>query len=92
VVDDHELLRRGVAAVLEEEQDIAVVAEASNGREAVAAFATHRPDVTLMDLQMPDMSGTDAIAERAGTLGAEKHTRTNNSELRRTNRSYPLRF
>jgi DNA-binding NarL/FixJ family response regulator len=63
VVDDHELLRKGVAAVLEDEKDIVIVAEASNGREAVAAFEAHHPDVTLMDLQMPDLSGTDAIAE-----------------------------
>lgn len=63
VVDDHQLLRKGVAAVLEDEPDIAVVAEASNGREAVAAFAACRPDVTLMDLQMPEMSGTEAIKE-----------------------------
>ena len=63
VVDDHQLLRKGVAAVLEDEPDIAVVAEASNGREAVDAFAAHRPDVTLMDLQMPEMTGTEAIRE-----------------------------
>ena len=63
VVDDHELLRKGVMAVLADEPDIEVVAEASNGREAVDAFAVHRPDVTLMDLQMPDMSGTDAIKD-----------------------------
>lgn len=63
IVDDHPLLREGVMAVLEDQPDIAVVAEASNGREAVEAFARLRPDVTLMDLQMPEMTGTDAIAE-----------------------------
>ena len=63
IVDDHPLLRQGVAAVLEDEPDVEVVAEAGNGREAVAAFATHHPDVTLMDLQMPEMNGIDAIAE-----------------------------
>ena len=60
-VDDHPLLREGIAAVLANETDMVVVAEAANGREAVEQFRTHRPDVTLMDLQMPDMNGTDAI-------------------------------
>jgi DNA-binding NarL/FixJ family response regulator len=60
-VDDHPLLREGIAAVLANEADMAVVAEAGNGREAVEQFRAHRPDVTLMDLQMPHMSGTDAI-------------------------------
>lgn len=63
IVDDHPLLREGVNAVLEDQPDIDVVAEASNGREAVEAYAKHLPDVTLMDLQMPEMTGTDAIAE-----------------------------
>jgi len=63
VVDDHPLLRQGVTAVLQDETDVEVVAEASNGHEAVAAFEKHRPDITLMDLQMPEMSGIDAIAE-----------------------------
>ena len=63
VVDDHPLLRQGVTAVLQDEPDVVVVAEAASGREAVAAFEKHRPDVTLMDLQMPDVSGIDAIAE-----------------------------
>src|SRR5215468_82684 len=60
-VDDHPLLREGIAAVLESETDMIIVAEASNGREAIEQFRTHRPDVTLMDLQMPLMNGTDAI-------------------------------
>lgn len=60
-VDDHPLLREGIAAVLANETDMIVVAEAGNGREAVEQFRAHRPDVTLMDLQMPDMNGTDAI-------------------------------
>jgi len=60
-VDDHPVLREGIAAVLSSEKDMALVAEASNGREAVELFRAHRPDITLMDLQMPLMSGTDAI-------------------------------
>jgi DNA-binding NarL/FixJ family response regulator len=60
-VDDHPLLREGIAAVLERQQDIVQVAEATNGREAIESFRAHRPDVTLMDLQMPEMSGIDAI-------------------------------
>lgn len=60
-VDDHPMLREGIAAVLGGEADMVLVAEASNGREATEQFRTHRPDVTLMDLQMPLMSGTDAI-------------------------------
>jgi DNA-binding NarL/FixJ family response regulator len=60
-VDDHPLLREGIAAVLNGEQDIELVAEAVNGREAIELFRQHRPDVTLMDLQMPDMNGIEAI-------------------------------
>jgi len=60
-VDDHPMLREGIAAVLGTEADMVLVAEASNGREAIELFRAHRPDVTLMDLQMPEMSGTDAI-------------------------------
>ena len=61
VVDDHPLLREGIAAMIINQTDIELVAEASNGREAIEKFRSHRPDVTLMDLQMPDMSGIDAI-------------------------------
>jgi DNA-binding NarL/FixJ family response regulator len=66
VVDDHPLLRAGVRAVLEVESDILVVAEAASGSEAVEAFERERPDVTLMDLQMPETSGTAAIQEIRG--------------------------
>lgn len=61
IVDDHPVLREGIAAVLESEPDMILVAEANNGREALDQFRIHRPDITLMDLQMPGMSGTDAI-------------------------------
>ncbi len=60
-VDDHPLLREGIAAVLEGEEDFELIAEASSGQEAVELFRAHRPDVTLMDLQMPGMNGVDAI-------------------------------
>ncbi len=61
VVDDHPLLREGIAAVLEAHADIELVGEAANGEQAVALFAELRPDVTLMDLQMPGLNGTEAI-------------------------------
>ena len=61
-VDDHQLLREGIAAVIESQEDMTLVAQASNGREAVESFRRLRPDVTLMDLRMPDMSGIEAIA------------------------------
>ena len=60
-VDDHPVLREGIAAILASEADIVLVAEAGNGREAIEQFRTHRPDVTLMDLQMPVMGGGEAI-------------------------------
>jgi len=61
-VDDHLLLREGIAAVLEDQADMTLVAQAANGRDAIEAFRQHQPDVTLMDLRMPDMSGIKAIA------------------------------
>lgn len=60
-VDDHPLLREGIAAILASERDIALVAQAANGYEAIECFRAHRPDVTLMDLQMPGMKGLEAI-------------------------------
>jgi len=60
-VDDHPILREGIAAILAAVPDFELVAEANNGREAVDQFRTHRPDVTLMDLQMPQMNGIEAI-------------------------------
>jgi DNA-binding NarL/FixJ family response regulator len=60
-VDDHALLRRGIAALINAEPDMKLVAAASNGQEAIAEFKKHRPDVTLMDLQMPGMSGIECI-------------------------------
>jgi DNA-binding NarL/FixJ family response regulator len=66
IVDDHPLLREGIAALVGGQTDMTLVAEGSNGREAVQAFRTHVPDVTLMDLQMPEMSGLDAIGAIRG--------------------------
>ena len=60
-VDDHPLLRDGIGALIDGQSDMKVVAECSNGREAIQQFRAHKPDVTLMDLQMPEMSGLDAI-------------------------------
>jgi DNA-binding NarL/FixJ family response regulator len=60
-VDDHPLVRRGIATLVGGELDMSLVAEASNGREAIQQFRTHRPDVTLMDIQMPEMNGVDAM-------------------------------
>src|SRR6266850_1865655 len=61
VVDDHQLIRVGIATLLLAASDMKVVGEASNGREAIAKFRECDPDVTLMDLQMPELSGFDAI-------------------------------
>jgi len=60
-VDDHALLREGIAALVHAEPDMKLVAEASNGKEAIEKFRSHRPDVTLMDLQMPGLNGIEAI-------------------------------
>ena len=61
IVDDHPLLREGIAALIGAEPDMEVVADAGSGREALAKFKLNRPDVALMDLQMPDMNGIEAI-------------------------------
>jgi len=60
-VDDHSLLRKGIAALVNAEPDMKLIAEASNGQEAVESFRLHRPDVTLMDIQMPGFNGIEAI-------------------------------
>ncbi len=61
-VDDHPLLRAGLAAIIRQQPDMVLIAEAFNGEEAVGLFRTHHPDVTLMDLRLPDMSGVEATA------------------------------
>ena len=62
-VDDHPIFRDGIGALLAGQADLRLIAEAANGREAVEQFRAHRPDVTLMDLQMPEMNGVEAISE-----------------------------
>src|SRR5271163_1330297 len=65
-VDDHPLLRQGIVGLVADQSDMKMVAEASNGREAIQQFRMHRPDVTLMDVQMPEMNGVDAIISICG--------------------------
>jgi DNA-binding NarL/FixJ family response regulator len=65
-VDDHPLLREGIAALIGNQSDMQLIGEAANGREALEQFRKHHPDITLMDLQMPDMSGIDAISAIRG--------------------------
>jgi len=61
LADDHPVLRQGIKALAADERDMQFVSEASNGREAIEQFRKHRPDIALMDLQMPDMNGLDAM-------------------------------
>jgi DNA-binding NarL/FixJ family response regulator len=65
-VDDHPLLREGVAVLIDTQSDMQLIGEASNGHEALEQFRTHHPDITLMDLQMPEVSGIDAISAIRG--------------------------
>ncbi|HTN50175.1 MAG TPA: response regulator transcription factor [Burkholderiaceae bacterium] len=65
-VDDHPLVRQGIAGLVAAQPDMALVAEASNGREAIQQYRAYRPDITLMDLQMPEMGGLDAISAIRG--------------------------
>jgi len=66
VVDDHALLRKGLAAAINAEPDMKLVAEATNGEEAVEKFRIHRPDITLMDIQMPGLNGIEAMTRILG--------------------------
>ena len=63
VVDDHALLRTGVANIINQEADLFVVGEAANGVQAIEAYERHRPDVTLLDLRMPEMEGAEAVRQ-----------------------------
>jgi DNA-binding NarL/FixJ family response regulator len=71
-VNDHALVREGKAVLVSTERDLTLVAEASNGREAIQQFRAHRPDITLMDLQMPEMNGLDAITAIRGEFPEAK--------------------
>ena len=66
VVDDHPVVREGVDALVRRQTDMRIVAQATNGREGIEQFRVHRPDITLMDLQMPEMSGLDALIALRG--------------------------
>ena len=71
-VDDHSIFRQGIVWLLADQADMQLVAEASNGREAIQQFRAHRPDVTLMDLQMPEMNGLDAVIAIRGEFPEAK--------------------
>jgi DNA-binding NarL/FixJ family response regulator len=71
-VDDHPIFRTGIISLLADHPDMHLVAEASTGLEAVSQFRTHRPDITLMDLQMPEMNGVDAILSIRGEFPEAK--------------------
>jgi DNA-binding NarL/FixJ family response regulator len=72
VVDDHSIFRQGIVGLLADQADMQLVDEASNGREAIQQFRAHRPDVTLMDLQMPEMNGLDAVIAIRGEFPEAK--------------------
>jgi DNA-binding NarL/FixJ family response regulator len=71
-VDDHPVVRQGIAVLVATQPDMALVAEASNGREAIQQFRKHHPDITLMDLQMPEMNGLDALVAIRGEFTEAK--------------------
>lgn len=71
-VDDHPIFRRGITSLLADHPDMQSIAEASSGLEAVSQFRTHMPDITLMDLQMPEMNGVDAILSIRGEFPEAK--------------------
>src|SRR6266436_6626427 len=88
-VDDHPLLREGVATLINNEPDMTMVAEAASGLEAVQGFREHKPDVTLMDLRLPDMSGIDAMMAilcefpEARKFAEDGHHRVNATHVRK---------
>ena len=75
-VDDHPVFRQGIAGLVADQADMELVAEAANGREAIQQFRSHHPDVTLMDLQMPEMNGIDAMIAIRGEFPEARNHRT----------------
>ena len=71
-VDDHDVFRQGIVGLLADHPDLELVAQASNGREAIRQFRAHKPDIALMDLQMPEMSGLDAVIAIRGEFPEAK--------------------
>jgi DNA-binding NarL/FixJ family response regulator len=71
-IDDHPLLREGVSAVVEAEKDMCVVAEAARGQEGIEEYRKHRPDVTLVDLRLPDISGVEVMRRVRGEFPAAR--------------------
>jgi DNA-binding NarL/FixJ family response regulator len=71
-VDDHPIFRQGIVGLLADEIDMQLVAQASNGREAIQQFRAHQPDITLMDLQMPEINGLDAVIAIRGEFPEAK--------------------
>ena len=84
-VDDHPIVRRGIAGLVSIQPDMILVGEASDGREAIQLFRMHRPDVTLMDLQMPEMNGVDALIAIRNEFPDAKNCRTDNVRRRCAN-------
>jgi DNA-binding NarL/FixJ family response regulator len=80
-VDDHPLVRQGIAGLVDVQPDMTVVAEAANGRDAITQFRTHRRDVTLMDIQMPEMNGLDARSALVVGLISQVPSRTRHRNL-----------
>lgn len=78
-VDDHALIRQGIAGLVAVQSDMSLVAEASNGREAIHQFRTHHPDVTQLDLHMPEMNGLDATIAIRGEPRSRMDTRTDSA-------------
>lgn len=72
VVDDHPIFRQGITGLIADQLDLQLVAEAANGIEAIQQFRSHRPDITLMDLQMPEMGGLDAVIAIRGEFPEAK--------------------